>query len=113
MEHKIIKDGDLTILELSGEIDVSESPKLRDMLLNLLEENSGRLLVNMADIVYIDSAGLSVLIAANRRAKTMGGSFGLSNPQKSVEQVFKLTRMDKVFQIYPTVKEAVTALTVA
>ena len=110
MEHTIHDEAGVTILDLTGEIDVGQAPKLRDMLVDLLEKNSGRLLVNMSDVIYIDSAGLSVLIAANRKAQTIGGSFGLSNPQKPVQQVFNLTRMNKVFQIFPTVDEGVTAL---
>ncbi|MCB0155200.1 MAG: STAS domain-containing protein [Anaerolineae bacterium] len=110
MEHNIHSDNGVTILDLSGEIDVSQAPKLRETLVDLLEKNAGRLLVNMTEVIYIDSAGLSVLIAANRKAQTLGGSFALCNPQKPVQQVFKLTRMNKVFQIFPTVAEGVTGL---
>lgn len=103
-------DAGVTILELSGEIDVGQAPDLRELLIKLLEQNAGRLLVDMSDVVYIDSAGLSVLIAANRRAQSLGGNFALSNPQKPVQQVFRLTRMNKVFQIYTSVTEGVSAL---
>jgi anti-sigma B factor antagonist len=64
----------------------------------------------MSEVVYIDSAGLSVLIAANRKAQGLGGAFALSDPQKPVQQVFNLTRMNKIFQIFPTVAEGVAAL---
>ena len=110
MNHNVRADAGVTILDLSGEIDVGQAPKLRDILVDLLENNAGGVLVNMSDVVYIDSAGLSVLIAANRKAQNIGGGFGLSSPQKPVQQVFKLTRMNKVFQVYPTVAEGVTAL---
>jgi anti-sigma B factor antagonist len=113
MEHIVHKNGGVTILDLSGEIDVSQAPKLREMLFELLEKNDGYLLVNMGEVGYIDSAGLSVLIAANRKAQNLGGKFGLSNPQKPVQQVFKLTRMNKVFQVFPTVDEGVTAFSEA
>ena len=110
MNHSTRKETGVTILDLSGEVEVSEAPKLRDILIGLLEQNSGKLLVNMTDVVYIDSAGLSVLIAANRQAQKMGGTFALSNPQPTVQQVFKLTRMNKVFQIYETVADGVAAI---
>ena len=110
MNHSTRREDNITILDLSGEVEVSQAPKLRDVLINLLEQNSGRLLVNMTDVVYIDSAGLSVLIAANRQAQKIGGGFGISNPQPTVQQVFRLTRMNQVFQIYDTVTEGITAL---
>lgn len=110
MEHTIHDDSGVTILDLSGEVDVSQAPHLRNILTKLLDQGNGRLLVNMADVAYIDSAGLSVLIAAHRKAQGANGAFGLSSPQATVQKVFNLTRMSKVFQIYPTLEEGVTAL---
>ena len=110
MNHTVHDEAGITILDLSGEIDVGQAPKLREVLMELLENNEGRLLIDMSDVVYIDSAGLSVLIAANRKAQNLSGMFGLSNPQKPVQQVFKLTRMNKVFQIFPTVAEGIAEL---
>ena len=112
MIHSTRSEGSVTILDLSGEIEVSEVPKLRDVLINLLEQNSGGLLVNIANVVFIDSAGLSMLIAVNRQAQKRGGRFAVSNPQPTVQQVFRLTQMNKVFQIYDTVAEGVMALQV-
>ncbi len=110
MEHKVHDDSGITILDLSGEVDVSHAPQLRDILVDLLEKHNGRLLINMEDVIYIDSAGLSVLIAAHRKAQSANGFLGLSNPQVGVQKVFQLTRMSKVFQIFPTVEEGVNTL---
>jgi anti-sigma B factor antagonist len=83
---------------------------LRETLINLIENNAGPLLVNLSDVRYLDSAGLSILIAANRKSQSMGYAFGLSNPQTPVRQVFKLTRVDKVFQIFDTLAEGLAGL---
>ncbi len=110
MDYKVREDAGITILDLSGEIDVSYAPRLRDILIELIESKSKRVLVNLSEVAYLDSAGLSVFIAAHRKARNIGGVLGLSSPQKSVQRVFDLTRTNKVFQIFSTVEEGVAAL---
>jgi anti-sigma B factor antagonist len=110
MEHEIRHEADVVILDLRGEIDVSIAPGLRNILIGLIGNNAGRVLLNLSNVPYMDSAGLSVLIAAHRKAQNIGGSLGLINPQQPVQQVFKLTRVDKVFQIFPTIEEGLRAV---
>ncbi|MEM7035314.1 MAG: STAS domain-containing protein [Chloroflexota bacterium] len=110
MEYSVDDTAGITVLNLSGEIDISHSTRLRDTLIEMIENNSGRLLIDLTNVSYIDSAGLSVLVVAHRKAQGMGGVLGLSNPQKSVQQVFQLTRMVKFFQIYDSVEAGVAAL---
>ncbi|MBN1994495.1 MAG: STAS domain-containing protein [Anaerolineae bacterium] len=113
MEYKVRNESGIAILDLSGEIDVSTATQLRDTLIDLIENNEGRLLVNMSDVAYIDSSGLSVLVAAHKKAQGANGMLGLSGPQKPVQQVFELTRMNKLFNIFPTVEEGIAAVSQA
>ncbi len=110
MEHNVRDESGVTILDLSGEIDVSYATQLRDILVEIIEKGAGPLLVNLSDVRYIDSAGLSVLITANRKSQGAGLAFGLSNPQSTVQQVFKLTRINKVFKIFPTTEDGIATL---
>ena len=110
MNYTVENKSGVTILNLTGEIDITVANTLRNTLINLIENNSGPLLVNLSDVRYLDSAGLSVLIAANRKSQGLGQAFGLSNLQTPVQQVFKLTRVDKVFQIFDTLKEGISNL---
>ena len=111
MEIQIRKESDITIVDLTDEIDVSQAPRLRQALVELFENTDvKKLLINMTKVVYIDSAGLSVLIAAHRQTSDRRGAFGLSNLQQPVRQVCHITGIDKVIQIFPTVEEALTKL---
>jgi anti-anti-sigma factor len=111
MEIQIRTDADITIVDLNDEIDVSQAPRLRQALTELFENTEvKKLLINMTDVIYIDSAGLSVLIAAHRQISDRDGAFGLSNLQQPVRQVCHITGIDKVIQIFPTVEEALTKL---
>ncbi|MBN1219210.1 MAG: STAS domain-containing protein [Anaerolineae bacterium] len=110
MKHHIRTESGLTILDLSGEIDVSYAPHLRDIMTDLLERNAGRLLVNLSDVVYMDSAGLSVLIAGHRQAQKLNGLLALTNLQRPVRQVFNITGVDKFIPLYLTIEEGIEAL---
>ena len=111
MEIKIRSESGITIVDLTDEIDVSQAPRLRQTLMELFENNNvKKLLINMTHVIYIDSAGLSVLIAAHRQASDRKGAFGLSNLQQPVRQVCHITGIDKVIQIFPTVEEALIKL---
>lgn len=111
MEYELQQKSDVAILSLRGEVDVSQATVLRDKLLEIINQGNGRLLVDMSQVEYIDSSGLSVLVAAHRKCQGKGGMMGLVNPQKPVQQVFQLTRMDKLFNVYPTVEAGETAVT--
>ena len=88
MGIQIRNESGITIVDLTDEIDVSQAPKLRQALMELFENNDvKKLLINMTDVIYIDSAGLSVLIAAHRQASDRKGAFGLSHFQQPVRQV--------------------------
>jgi anti-sigma B factor antagonist len=110
MEHEIRNEAGVVIIDLRGEIDVSTAPDLRNILIGLVENNAGPVLVNLSNVLYMDSAGLSVLIAAHRKAQNAGGVLGLVNPQQPIQQVLKLTRVDKVFQIFRSIEEGVRAV---
>jgi anti-sigma B factor antagonist len=110
MEHEIRNEAGVVILDLRGDMDVSIAPGLRDILIGLIETNAGPVLVNLSNVLYMDSAGLSVLIAAHRKAQNVGGVLGLVNPQQPTQQILKLTHVDKVFQIFPSIEEGVRAV---
>jgi anti-sigma B factor antagonist len=111
MKIQTRNESDITVIDLAGEIDVSQAPRLRQTILELFENKEvNKLLINMTEVIYIDSAGLSVLIAAHRQVNNKNGAFGLCNLQQPVRQVCHITGIDKVIQIFPTVKEALAEL---
>ena len=110
MEYETRTKSGVAILNLRGEIDVSCAPNLRETMMDLIERNKGQLLVNLGDVVYMDSAGLSVLIAAHRQAQKVDGVLGLCSPQQPVRQVLNITGVDKFIPLFSNVEEGVNAL---
>lgn len=89
------------ILALEGEIDLHRSAEIKEALQPLIAQKTPRILVDMAGVNYIDSAGLAVFIETLQRVMSYGGAFGLFGLRESVRSIFEIARLDQVFQIFP------------
>jgi anti-sigma B factor antagonist len=104
MTHTVSTRGNLQILSLTGEIDMHSSPAIRRVLLDLVKTKAP-IVVNLAEVKYMDSSGVATLVEGLQNAKKMGQSFVLAQPAGSVLGVIKLARLDKVFRIFASVEE--------
>lgn len=105
MEYPVRKQGPYTIISLSGELDLSFSPEARRQILACVEDG-GLVLVELAEVTYIDSSGIASLVEGLQAAKQRQLEFGLVNVSKSAMQVLRIARLDSIFAIYPSVAEA-------
>ncbi len=109
MDFKTRSTNHVTILDLSGRFDSYGSPAISTWL----DENaksSIKILVNLADVSFIDSSALAVLIKGLKRSRQQQGDLVLCSMQAPVRVIFELTRLDKAFNIYPSEAEALAAL---
>ena len=102
-------DGD-ALLTVDGRVDMANADALKDALLEALEATSKALVVDLAGMEYISSAGLRALMIANRTAKGAGKQMGLAGPCELVQEIFTISRFNLVFSIFPSVREAFQAL---
>ena len=98
-----------SIISLEGEIDLHESPNVRESLKPLIEKKAPRIYVDMTEVTYIDSSGLAVLIDAMQRIANYGGKFGLIAIRPAVRTVLEIARLDQVFRVYADRATAVSA----
>ncbi len=91
------KDGKVTLF-LSGEIDLETSPAVRKALLDQLS-NGREVLVDLADVSYMDSSGIASLVEAYQRARDKSLGFELVRVSEPVLKVLRLARLDRVFAI--------------
>ena len=89
------------VLPLKGEIDLHVSPSVTASLNEMIEKKPKRLVVDLSDVSYIDSAGLAALIEAMQKVEGYGGKFMLAGLQETVRSIFEISRLDQVFQIFP------------
>jgi anti-sigma B factor antagonist len=105
----VVSQPEPSIVTLEGEIDLHESPNVRDRLRPLIDQKAPRVYIDMSEVVYIDSSGLAVLIDAMQRIANYGGKFGLIAISPAVRTVLEIARLDQVFRLYPSRAAAVSA----
>jgi anti-sigma B factor antagonist len=101
------KDG-IEIVEVEGEIDVYTAPRLRELLIELVNNGHYQLVVNMEKVEFLDSTGLGVLVGGLKRVRAHDGSLDLVCTQERILKIFRITGLTKVFGIHGTVDEAIT-----
>jgi len=88
------------VLSLAGEIDVSNTPEVREAGVKLLSDGATRLVVDLSQTEYMDSAGLGTLVGMLKRVKEAGGAMTIAGPQPQVRRLFEITGLDQIFAIY-------------
>lgn len=87
---------------LRGEFDLSLAVILRTTLRDLMVEGPTDVDVNLAEVTFIDSSALGVLVGGQRQARMLQGAFRLEDPSEPVLRVLTLTALDRVFEISRT-----------
>jgi anti-sigma B factor antagonist len=101
--------GDRTVIDVAGEVDVYTAPKLRETLIELVAQGSYHLVVNMEEVEFLDSTGLGVLVGGLKRVRAHDGSLRLVCTQERILKIFRVTGLAKVFPIHASVDDAVAA----
>jgi len=103
------KEGDAVIVSVRGEIDLQNSPELRTELLDLVVKHSPqRLVLNLAQVPYMDSSAIAVLVEALQKLRKTGGKLCLTNLQPRVKGLLEIARLDSIFVITADETEALT-----
>jgi len=102
----------VTILDLSGRITLGEgSVQLRDAIRDLLAKSSKLILLNLADVNYIDSSGIGELVAAYTTVRNQGGELKLLNLTKKVHDLLQITKLYTVFDVKDDEARAIASFT--
>jgi anti-sigma B factor antagonist len=106
MKIQLTSQGDIHVLELSGELDYHSSPELREKLTELTVKQAPKILVNLGDVDYMDSSGIATFVEAFQKAKRYQGRLILAALTPTVRGVFEIAKLDSIFEITSTVAEA-------
>ncbi|MEX1275451.1 MAG: STAS domain-containing protein [Bacteroidota bacterium] len=107
MQFEIKKNGEATILKIKErKLDASVSPELKGEFLLLCTPATKNLVVDMTEVEFCDSSGLSALLIAERKMRENGGVVQLAGLQKKVLSLIRISRLDRAFRIHDTVAKA-------
>jgi anti-anti-sigma factor len=101
---------DIVIIGVSGRLDASNASELERVLLAQIDSGATRLLVDCAQLDYISSAGLRVLLVAAKRLKGSNGAVVLTGLKESIKEVFDIAGFSPIFRIFPDRAAALAAL---
>ena len=96
----------IAIVDVAGDIDLNRSLDFQKSLLAVLDDRPSRIIVNLGGVPYMDSSGVASLVKLLSRARREGISLRLTGLCQRVRSIFEITRLDSVFDIYPTEEEA-------
>jgi len=86
------------------------APDLKTELVTLNAEGFNNIILNMTDVKYADSSGLSSILIGNRVCSNSGGLFVMSNVNDHVMKLLKISQLDTILTILPTVEESIDAV---
>ncbi len=111
MRYSVDKKEQYVLFTLQEEkLDSSLSPQLKSELLTVHAEGYKNLILDMGQVKYADSSGLSALLVGNRTFSEEGGIFIISSPQEHVQKLIKISMLDKVLNVVESHEEAAEAV---
>ncbi|MFB4319026.1 STAS domain-containing protein [Actinomadura sp. 21ATH] len=99
----------LTVVKISGEIDVFTSPRLRELLLEIIDTGAAHLVVDLGEVTFLDSTGLGVLVGIYHRLRARDGSMSFMGVNDRVRRVFHVTQLTKIFVLHHSLEDAIAA----
>jgi anti-anti-sigma factor len=98
MEITKSQDANKTVLALAGRLDSSSASQLQEVLLSALGE-SKLVELNFAEIAYVSSAGLRVLLLGEKNSKANGGEMVLFNVSQEIKEIFEMTKFSDILKV--------------
>ncbi|MEW6413046.1 MAG: STAS domain-containing protein [Candidatus Zixiibacteriota bacterium] len=106
MEIVMREDDGVMILGLRGRLDLASGAGLKEQVKDLLGKNKNQLHLNLSEVDFINSSGLGVLVSIMKEARLHKGRLTLSNLASYVQEIFEITQLSHIFEIFNTEKEA-------
>lgn len=104
-----ISRDNMSVLEImNNRIDSSSAIEFKDHMKGIIDNGNHQLVLDLGRVDFIDSSGIGAIVGV---LKYLGhkGTFAIVGMSQTVDRVFRLTRMDRVFSIYPTVEDALAS----
>ncbi|MDK2123479.1 STAS domain-containing protein [Parachitinimonas caeni] len=106
LEHR----DSVAIFRPTGRLDSASSPELERMLTAELDAGTSRLVFDFADLDYISSAGLRVVLLAGKKLRTCQGKLALAGLRENVREVFSMSGFLALFAVAPNLEEALKSV---
>lgn len=109
MSFTVSKAGDITVVEVEGQLIVGNRQELKQKVLDEVDKGAKKVLIDFSRTGYIDSSGLGVLVSLSKKIREQGGELRLANLNDDLKTLFELTKLDTLFQISDTRDRALSS----
>ncbi|RME81512.1 MAG: anti-sigma factor antagonist [Caldilineae bacterium] len=109
MEIHVERDNTIAVVAVSGDVDAGTAPQLRQQFDELLGDGEQNFVIDLSGVAFMDSSGLATLVQLFKRVRIGHGDVRLCGLQPEVRRIFELTRLDRVFDVFPSRQEAVAS----
>lgn len=110
MSFSIERMGEVTVVDVDGELTVANRGELKERVLRRLDEGDEVFVIDFSGTGYIDSSGLGVLVSLSKRIREENGRLRLAGLNQDLRTLFELTKLDTLFQISDTRSAALADL---
>ncbi len=102
--------GDVHILDISGKITLGEGTMaVRNTVRDVLKNGGKKIILNLAEVNYIDSSGIGELVSSYTTVTNQGGKLKLLNLTKKIQELLAITKLLTVFSVYDTEQQAISS----
>ena len=105
-----VQNRQYAVLTVEGRLDTTTASDLKVAIKRLAQTGHRQVIVDLDGVPFIDSSGLAALVSGLKTMRDAGGSLTLARLNNQARTVFKVTLLDRVFEFYPDVASAVSAL---
>ncbi len=102
-------EGDVAILSLVGRLDLTNASTLKETSKDVLANEAKKMILNMGEVDFINSSGLGALVSILKEVRSSRGSMKLTNLAPYVKEIFDITQLSNIFDIFPDEKQALAS----
>ena len=110
MELSLQKSDQCVVVGISGRLDTTTYPFLEKKLMELIDENRNKILVDCIEMDYVSSSGLRILLMALKKVTMMNGKFILCGLQENIREIFEISGFTTIFEIHASREDALKVI---
>jgi len=109
MEITVKKEGNVSLVGLKGRVDLASGAELKEQIKSLFDKEQGLIHMNFAEVEFINSSGLGALVSIMKEVRVRKGRLTLSNLAAYVQEIFEITQLSHIFELFDTQEEALAS----
>jgi anti-anti-sigma factor len=110
MDMKIEQKGDVVVVRLQGRLDAASAPQVEQKLLGIINEGHFKLILNLAGVDYLSSAGMRLMLSISKKLRSLEGKVVACSLNDEVMEVIKMAGFHQILEFYPNEEQSLTHL---